>query len=246
MILPLFLFSLVFLSSVNAQGANNKAPELTKEAVGNVNQVRQEQNTQNQAEAQNLRAKNTVQEQMPDSSVGAEKAKEENEFRGEMILKNEAKSLTMREAGQIVREKNNDVANQVQSLLMERFQEGQGAKGGVGERVRVIAQEQLQAQEEIENRISRLEERPAWRRFFFGQEKDAVIAVNETLEQQTKQLDEWRELLKDPNLAAEDRLAIEETILDLQAQQDLVETHVDNILGEFNVAGFFRRLFGRS
>lgn len=236
----LCLFGL-FLSSVSAQRANDRAPELARETIENVNRVQQQENIQDQ----NLPSDDLVQVRTNPSGEN-EITEEENGTRGAMFIKDKSRNLTLGEAAKIVREKNNDVANQVQSLLAEKFQEENGIEGGIGEQVRTIAQEQLRAQEEIRNRLNQLEERPAWKRFFFGQERAAVIAVDEALEEQEKKLSEWRELLEDPNLRAEDRLAIEETILDLQAQQDLVETHVDNVLGEFNLAGFFRRLFRRS
>jgi len=233
--------SLIFSNSVNAQRANNRAPELSREAIGNINRVQQQENIQDP----NLPSDDSIQVRTNPSGK-SEIIGEENGAGGAMLVKDGSRRLTVGEAAKIVREKNNDVANQVQSLLMEKFQEGNGPKGGIGEQVRTIAQEQLRAQEEIRNRLSQLEERPAWKRFFFGQEKSAVVAVDETLEKQTQELNEWRELLEDPNLTAEERLVIEETILELQAQQELVEAHVDNVLGEFNLANFFRRLFRRS
>jgi hypothetical protein len=240
--LSLCSLSLISLNSVNAQRANNRAPELAREAMGNVNQVQQQENIQNP----NLPVDDASVQGMTNPSGESEMIGEENGTRGAVLVKDGSRRLTVGEAAKIVKEKNNDVANQVQSLLMEKFQEGNGVKGGIGEQVRTIAQEQLRAQEEIRNRLSQLEERPTWKRFFFGQERSAVIAVDETLEEQSQQLNEWRELLEDPTLTAEERLAIEETILELQAQQELVETHVDNVLGEFNLPNFFRRLFRRS
>jgi hypothetical protein len=240
------LFSLVFFNPVNAQRPGDEAPQLPKGMMPNANQAQQQQNTQNQAEDQKLRAENVLYDEIPDFSKESDYSKQENRIKDAMLIKDEAKRLTVREAAKIIREKNNEVSDQVQSLLLEKFQEGNRVGGGIAERVRTVAQEQLQTQEEIKSRLNQLEERPAWKRFFFGQERGMVVAVDESLKKQTQQLNEWRELLEDPSLTAEERLAIEETLLELQAHQELVEAHVGNVLGEFNLLGFFRRMFRHS
>jgi hypothetical protein len=147
----------------------------------------------------------------------------------------------MSEGSQLVKQKSNDVAQRVQELLLEK-----SYKGGIGEQVKVIAQNQLKAQEEVQNRLTNLEERPLWQRFFLGQNEEDVDGLQNSLRKNQEELTALQTLLEEKTLSAEDRLAIEEAYLELQAQQELVETHLTNILGEFSVAGFFRRLFRRS
>ncbi len=79
-----------------------------------------------------------------------------------------------------------------------------------------------------------------------GQNREGGGRFTKFFEKKQEELVDLQILLEDETLNAEDRLAIEEAYLELQAQQELVETHLTNIVGEFSVVGFFRRLFNRS
>jgi hypothetical protein len=72
--------------------------------------------------------------------------------------------------------------------------------------------------------------------------KKDVDGLQNSLRKNQEELTALQTLLEEKTLSAEDRLAIEEAYLKLQAQQELVEI-IDHILGEFSVAGFFRRLY---
>jgi len=232
------LLALVVLNPVSAQ--QGKAQGINPGENGQAeNEIQLNQNTQNQGEEQNLRIENTVQ--TGEMSQEGDLIQEQIRSRDEALLKMQNKDLTMSEGAKLVKEKSNDVSRRVQELLLDR-----DYKGGIGEQVKVIAQNQIKAQEEVRNRLTNLEERPLWQRFFLGQNREDVQNLQNSLRTNQEELTNLQSLLEDETLSAEDRLAIEEAYLELQAQQQLVETHMLNILGEFSVVGFFRRLFNRS
>lgn len=235
------LLAFILLNPVSAQ--QDRAQDVTPgEPVKTEKTVQVQQNTQNQGEEQNLQIENTLQgetgEVVQDDDVIQEQIRTNKD---DALLKIKSKDVTMSEGSQLVKQKSNDVAQRVQELLLER-----DYKGGIGEQVKVIAQNQLKAQEEVQNRLTNLEERPLWQRFFLGQNEEDVDGLQNSLRKNQEELTALQTLLEEKTLSAEDRLAIEEAYLELQAQQELVETHLTNILGEFSVAGFFRRLFRRS
>ena len=234
------LLALILLNPVSAQPARGQDSALPP-AAQNARQVKQQENTQNQGEEQNLQIENTLQGEAGEALQEGELNQEQNRSTEAALLKAKSKNLTIKQGAQFVREKNNDVAVAVHELLIER-----DYRGGIGEQVKVIAQNQLKTQEEIQNRLTNLEDRPVWKRFFLGQNQNEVDNLQNSLRNKQEELSELQTLLENESLSAEDRLAIEEAYLELQAQQELVKTHLQNILGEFNVAGFFRRLFNRS
>lgn len=237
------LLTFILLNQVSAKQGQAQNLDST-EPVKNVKQVQNQEITQNQGEEQNLRIENTLQGEAGEALQEGESIQDQVRSREDALAKMQSKKLTMDEGAEIVRERNNDVANRVHELLIERNESG--TKGGIGQQVRVIAQNQLKAQEEVQSRLSNLEERPVWQRFFLGQNQDAVDGLQNALRNKQSELDELQTLLTDSTLSAADRLAAEEAFLELQAQQQLIETHLNNILGEFSVAGFFRKMFGRS
>jgi hypothetical protein len=240
-LITLFLLTFILLRPVLAQQGKTQNI-ISEETVITEKQIQQQENTQNQGEEQNLRIENSLQGETMEVVLEGDSVQEQTTSnRDDSLSRVKGQGLTMSEGAQIVKERNNDVANQVHKLLIER-----DFRGGIGEQVKTIAQNQLKVQEEVQNRLSNLENRPLWQRFFLGQNQDNVDGLQNSLRKNQEYLTELQSLLEDQALSAEDRLAVEEAYLELQAQQELVEVHLENILGEFSVVGFFKRLFNRS
>jgi hypothetical protein len=238
------LLAFILLNPVSAQ--QGRAQDfIPGEPVKTEKTVKVNQNTKNQGEEQNLQIENTLQGEAGEAVQDGDLIQEQSRNnRDKNLLKIKSKDLTLSEGAQLVKEKQNDVAQQVQQLLAERFASGE--KGGIGEQVRVIAQNQLKAQEEVQNRFTNLEEKPIWQRFIFGQDQEDLSVAQVSLQEKQEQLTELQTLLEDDTLSVEDRLELEELYLELLAEQELEEAHFANIVGEFNVVGFFRKLFRRS
>lgn len=238
--IPLLL-AFILLNPVSAQ--QGRAQDVTPgEPVKTEKQAQEQIGTMNQGEEQNLRIENTLQGEAGEAVQDGDLIQEKNQIsREDALLKIKSKGVTMSEGSQLVKQKSNDVAQKVQDLLLDRE-----FKGGIGEQVSEYAKTQLKAQEEFQNRLANLEERPLWQRFFLGQNQEDVEGLQNSLRNNQEELADLQALLEDETLNAEDRLAIEEAYLELQAQQELVETHLANIVGEFNIVGFFRKLFRRS
>lgn len=216
-------FSLILSSGSGVLARAEEAGAGNRQVSPSGYQVQQAQQLQNQGEEQNLRVENNLEMQVGEKTEASGPAR-----------------LTLEDGSARVREKSNDVAAKVQELLMER-----DYKGGIGERVKVIAQNQLKAQEKIAGDLAELEERPGWQRFFFGLKQKSVEEVETVLADNEERIAELTALLEDPSLTVADQAALEEGLLELKSQQSLIENHIDNAEDEFSVFGFFRNLFRR-
>jgi len=168
------LLALILLSPVSAQ--QGRAQDVTPgEQVKSEKTVQLNQNTQNQGVEQNLQIESNLQ--AGEAVQEGDLIQEQNRIsRDDALLKIKSKGVTLSQGSQLVKQKSNDVAQKVQQLLLDR-----DYKGGIGEEVKVFAQNQLKAQEEIQNRLTNLEERPVWQRFFLGQNREDVNSLQNSL-----------------------------------------------------------------
>lgn len=223
-------------SFAKAQMGNSPLIKAISPAVAN--RVQNAQQLQNQGEEQNLQIENRLEEGVgvTDDALG-----------GQQDLKNEKKpasksaKIFFEEGSQLVKQKSNDVALKVRKLLLNR-----DFKGGIGEEVRLIAQNQIKAQEKIVGELTELEDRPGWQRFFFGNKQSSIDGIESVLLENETRIDELVVLLEDETLSIADSTALEESILELKAQQESLEAHLSNAGEEFSLFGFFKNLFKRN
>jgi hypothetical protein len=116
-----------------------------------------------------------------------------------------------------------EVAEQVQELLQVK------TKGGIGDQVRQVAQEQDKAQTQIQEQVSKLNSKGKIARFLTGTDRQAVKALKQQMEQnqlRIQQLEELQnqltnegditqvqetiQLLTDQNTSLQDRVNMEE------------------------------------
>lgn len=145
------------------------------------------------------------------------------------------------QGSELAKQKSNEVAGKVQELLLNRE-----FKSGIGEEVRLIAQNQIKAQEKIAGDLADLESRPGWQRFFFGNKQSSIENIELVLDENEARIEELTGLLSDETLSVADAAALEESVLELKAQQTLLEEHLANADGEFSLFGFFRNIFRRN
>lgn len=122
------------------------------------------------------------------------------------------------------------VSDQVHELI-----DTVGAKGGIGQQVKEIAQNQVKLQQEIKETIGNINSRSALAKFFMGSDKNMVKTMEYQMEQNRLMIQQLEELkLKFQN--AGDLQQIQETI-DLMLDQNT--TLGEKIKNESQIKGMF-------
>lgn len=195
-------------------------------AQGKSNQV-QNQNriqTQNQGEKQQLRVNTQEQEQLQEGKEG-----DESQATGQPKL------ITPR--SETARERMSAVAQAVEELLTI-----QGAKGGIGEQIRQVAQEQKQAQQEIDKEVRNLESRKSWLERIIGPNYRAISNIRKQIEQnrlRIRQLEQLRNQLANKG----DQNQIQETIRAMVEQNTALEQQIQAKERIRSLFGWLVRLF---
>ncbi len=140
----------------------------TETTVGSEgSQVQNQVQTQNAGEDQNLQV--STQEGVSESGVSSSQSR-----------------------SAVAREKMSAVARGVEELLTER--EDADAKGGIGQQVRVIAQEQKDAQAEIAGQAEKLEARSGFVKKLFGPDYKAIKSLNQQMERNQLRIEQLEQL----------------------------------------------------
>lgn len=159
-----------------------------------------------------------TQNQGEDSQLKTATQENENESRSNVA----SKSMSPR--SDIAKEHMNVVAQMVESLLMTK-----SMRGGIGDQVREIAQEQKSAQEEIMSGLSKVDSRHALLKSLIGPDYAALKSMQKTMEQNQMRIEKLQELqnqltnkgeitmveetiraLTEQNMALQDRVQLEE------------------------------------
>jgi len=227
-ILPIFLVFVlalpVFAAKNNEKGVRNgqqiqeqnqKQLQISPSPTGNQVQNRNQVNTKNQGEDSQLQV-NTQEQESLGSGQG-----EGLQNRNENALQNMS-----------------EVAKQVQQLLQVR------TAGGIGEQVRQIAQEQNQAQMQIQEQLNKLESKSKLAKFLTGTDYGAVKNLKQQLEQnqlRIKQLEQLQNQLANQG----DVTMVEETIKALIAQNTTLQERITAEEQTRSVFGWLFKFFAK-
>jgi len=128
------------------------------------------------------------------------------------------------------------VANAVQE--MERVAT---RNQGIGDQVRVIAQNQNRIQEEAENALETAQKRSGFARFFIGPNYKKLKTVEERLENHTQNLAELEELKEQIQVASDKNLLDEQIQVMEEIKQELENEVMENKKG-FSLFGWLSKL----
>lgn len=142
----------------------------------------------------------------------------------------DVKTQENEQLNQNVDEAVNKVSDQVHELI-----ETVGARGGIGQQVKEIAQNQVKLQQEIKDTIGNINSRSALAKFFMGSDKNMVKTMEYQMEQNRLMIQQLEELkLKFQN--AGDLQQIQETIDLMLYQNTSLEEKIEN---ESQIKGMF-------
>jgi hypothetical protein len=146
------------------------------------------------------------------------------------------KALEVRNAEQ----RRSAVSNSVREMLMVAER-----NGGIGEQVRVIAQNQKEEHEEIEAAMAKVKSRGSLRKFFFGADNKSIEVVEEKLVNHTDKVEQLKNLAlqasnNDDVLLLQNQIAEMENI-GLELKQELEQEN-----SSFSLFGWVKRMFRKN
>lgn len=183
-----------------------------------------------QGKSNQIRNRNEIQIQNQQQEQQIQVENQEQESTGQ--AKGQPKDLAPR--SQAAKEHMSEVAKKVEEILTT-----QGAKGGIGEQISQIAQEQKEAQRQTEEELTRLDARPGWLERIIGPNYKAIKNLRQQIEKnqlRIRQLEQLQEKLK--NKA--DQQQIQQTIQALVEQNTALQQLV---LAKEKIGSLFGWLF---
>jgi chromosome segregation ATPase len=131
------------------------------------------------------------------------------------------------------------VAQEVEELLTT-----QGSKGGIGQQISQIAQEQQQAQAEIEEELDELESQPGWLKKLFGPNQKSIKNIDKKIEQNQLRIQQLNELQNQVQNQA-DQTQIQQTTQALVQQNTALQEQIQAEEQVGSVFGWIKNLFGK-
>jgi len=132
------------------------------------------------------------------------------------------------------------VANFVQGLLKVADRE----KGGIGEQVRVIAQQQNQSDATATEAINKIQNRSKIKTFLIGSDYKNLGALRSEVVHTRNRLDQLNRLLPTVQNAS-DTVEIQNQIQTLEQEQTKIENFIKAQEGKFSLFGWLFKLFNR-
>jgi len=132
------------------------------------------------------------------------------------------------------------VANFVQTLLRVASRQ----EGGIGEQVRVVAQEQNQNREKTADQIESIEKRNKIKTILIGTNYKNVGALRSEMVQTRNRLEKLNRLMEQTTNAA-DKTELQNQIQTLEQEQAKIETLLKKAEGKFSLFGWLVKLFSR-
>jgi uncharacterized protein YxeA len=115
--------------------------------------------------------------------------------------------------------------------------------GGIGEQVRVIAQEQEKDEEKIVNHIDKVQKRSKIKTFLFGTDYKNVGALRSEMVQTRNRIDKLKKLIEQTTDET-DKAALQTQIDNIEIEQTNTETFLETNENTFSLFGWVRKLFG--
>jgi hypothetical protein len=178
-----------------------------------------------------------VQENQPEDAVQTQEQNrvmnqgEESQIKTQE--KNEVKSGTGADRSE---QRKSDVAKAVKEMLQVADREG-----GIGQQVKVIAQNQNQSQNALEENIKKIENRGAVSKFFFGPNYGEIKDAEKLLAQNREQIRELNRIRTEiSDEGVQNQLAEQIRVLERTSQE--VETLLEDAQEGFSLFGWLNKL----
>lgn len=187
---------------------------------------------QNQTGGQGTTTQTQQQLNVSPSPTGSQ-VKNQNEIKTQNQGEEQQLNIQTEESEQLNQEVDNNlnkVSDQVQELL-----DTVGAKGGIGQQVKEIAQNQVKMQDQIKSNFDQLNSRGTVAKFFIGSDKKLIKTMEQKMEQNRLMIQQLEQLkLQTKNSA--DLKQLQETITLMTNQNTALQNKVNT---ENKINGIF-------
>lgn len=131
------------------------------------------------------------------------------------------------------------VANSVQNILQVADREG-----GIGEEIRLIAQEQNKSVDSTVNAIEKIENRNKIKTFLIGTDYKNLGTLRSEIVKTTNRLEKLNKLVENVE-NEEDKTELQNQIKTLEEEKEKIENFVKDNESKFSLFGWFVKLFNR-
>jgi len=161
-----------------------------------------------------------------------------NQKQRQVVNTQEQEGLQTKKDKGLSSQNRSETARQNMSLVAQKVEELLASKedqGGIGQQVKVIAQQQKQAQQEIKGQLDKLESRKGLMKKLFGPNLKAIKNLNRQMEQNQLRIEQLQQLQTEVVNQA-DQTQIEEAVQALVEQNTALQ---DQILFEEQAGSLF-------
>ncbi len=244
----ILMFSILFLTLTlvgNVYGANQGTANGGNETVG---QVQQQTQIINQGETNQIQTQNSLQIQSGSTtgaSVGVQvqqqtKIQNKDSTSTGSQVQNKEQVETKNQMGSTTStQRRSEVANAVQEMLQVAER-----NGGIGQQVKVIAQNQTQNQEKIEASLEEAQSRGDFAKFFIGPKYSEINDAKELLAQNREEIKQLNQVKNQLMNQADQEKLLEQVQVIEEANLE-IENSLDEAQKGFSLFGWAFRLFSR-
>ena len=219
-----------FAIDVYAVGQNSGA--------GTSNQNQQQTQTANQGEDSQIQVQNN--EQVQNGNETDNQVQNQNQERNTSTVGQQNQEQNQEQKGQINAEQHRStVADFVRSLLQVADKEE-----GIGEQVRIIAQQQNQSASTTIQATEKVQTRSKIKAFFFGSDYKNLGTLKSEMVQTKTRLEQLNRLTENAQNEG-DKTELQNQIQTLEQEQTRIESFVKDQEGKFSLFGWFVKLFNK-
>jgi hypothetical protein len=132
------------------------------------------------------------------------------------------------------------IATFVQGLLDVADKE----QGGIGEQVRVVAQQQNESKDKVADAIDKIQNRSKVKTFLIGTDYKNIGQMRNEMVKTRNQID-WLKRLLDKTTSEESKTALQGQVQTLEQEQQKIEDFLKANESKFSLFGWFVKLFNR-
>lgn len=251
--LLVFTFALVFLAvEVKAeQDKGLKAENMFQVGVSNQGEdIKIQVQNEGQVKAQNenrveSRVQVNVQGDNDDDEDGTEDASlsEDLEDEADDETENEEdKGKSNKKDKTEEKKKESEERKSAVALAVQEMLQVADRVGGIGEQVRVVAQNQVKVQAELETKLENIEKQSGLSKFFFGPKYGEIKVAKEILVQNREQITQLNELKLEISNEADQKILMEQIELLERANME-IEASIDASKNSFSLFGWLAKVF---
>lgn len=237
-ILWFFALLALFLLPIGSSANNQKQENAQGAGVQNQNAV-QEQAATTSEDDNVVQNREREEVRVNEDAPGLQAREQERAEVGGMVTETSDGVKTMNKRSEQAREHMSIVAQKVEQLLVATGT----AAGGIGEQVRVFAQEQNQIRQAVSTSLEKVEKRGGFLKTLIGPNYQALKDIKTQMTQNEVRIRQLEQLREKVSVAAQG--AVDEAIQAMKQETETLRLRVQEEEGVFSFFGWFAKLFAK-